>query len=50
MARQLNKWERESFKEFNEKLKQSFKSKKINEDSHKIIWRSKIPFVYLQGK
>lgn len=29
MVRQLNKWERESFKEFNEKLKQSFKSKKI---------------------
>jgi hypothetical protein len=28
MARQLNKWERESFKEFNEKLEQSFKSKK----------------------
>ena len=34
MARQLNKWERESFKEFNEKLEQSFKSKKNKDKNH----------------
>ena len=44
MARQLNKWERESFKEFNEKLKQSFKFKKIKvmAISKEMIQESKI--------
>ena len=51
MARQLNKWERESFKEFNEKLEQSFKSKKKIKVMYSILgtYREKLTEVIEDG-